>query len=461
MSENLDSTPPTEIDFKKLIDLAQDGFSVYSAKGELLYRNKALAMLLGATAQLGESIYQFKKEGRFSSSPVITAIQKKHNISGYVQHLYGKYLFVTALPVFQEDTGVLQYIIVTQRDISDYFKFEEELRKSKITAMNYRKQLLKLSEKMNEKNKYDIICESQQMQTLLDTFVRISASNSTVLLLGETGVGKTMLARFIHKKSARANEPFISLNCSTIPLDLVESELFGYEKGSFTGANMRKIGLFEAAEGGTIFLDEISELPLALQAKLLSVLEEHKIRRIGSVREIDIDVRVIAATNRNLKQMITDGRFRSDLFYRLNSLTFEIPPLRERPSDLARQIKVFLDKQNQAHGTRKILSEETFRVLLTYTWPGNSRELYNAIARLVELSCSEVIQLSSLPDEILLAKPEFDETRVRPTFQEHMENAEKTLLAEAKRRYCTIRRIADALGMTPATVCRKLSKYRL
>ena len=461
MEEKSKETDEHAIDFKQLFDCAHGGFAIYSATGELLYRNKALAQLLGATGQFGESIYKFKKEGRFSTSPVIEAIQKKHSVSCYVQHICGKHLFATAFPVFNESDKTLRYIFVTQRDITDCYHFQEELIQSKIIAENYKKQTQDTPLQKTLLEKYGIIDQSEQMQRLLETFSKMSASSSTILLLGETGVGKTMLARYIHQESSRASMPFVSLNCSTLPRDLVEAELFGYEKGSFTGAANRKIGMFEAAQGGTIFLDEISEMPLSLQAKLLSVLEEHKVRRIGSTKQIAIDVRVIAATNRDLKEMVNNGTFRRDLFYRLNSLPFTIPPLRKRPRDIVSQIKFFLDKHNRNNGTNKILSEETFRQLLNYSWPGNSRELYNVMGRLVELTADHVIQLSSLPDEILFSTPTFENSDSLPTYKEHMENMEKVLLAEAKRRYGSVRRIAKELNMSSPTVCRKLAKYGL
>ena len=449
------------INFRQIFDCAQGGFAIYSASGELLYRNKVLAQLLGATAQFGESIYKFKEEGRFSTSPVIEAIQKKHSVSCYVQHICGKHLFATAFPVFNETDKTLQYIFVTQRDITDCYHFQEELIQSKIIAENYKKQTKDTSPQKTRLEKYGIIDQSEQMQRLLDTFSKMSSSSSTILLLGETGVGKTMLARYIHQESSRSAMPFVSLNCSTLPRDLVEAELFGYEKGSFTGAATRKIGMFEAAQGGTIFLDEISEMPLSLQAKLLSVLEEHKVRRIGSTKQTAIDVRVIAATNRDLKEMVNNGSFRRDLFYRLNSLPFTIPPLRKRPRDIVSQIKFFLDKHNRNNGTNKILSEETFKQLLNYSWPGNSRELYNVIGRLVELTTDHVIQLSSLPDEILFSTPSFENSDSLPTYKEHMEKMEKILLEEAKKRYGSVRRIAQELNMSSPTVCRKLAKYGL
>ncbi|MDL2314521.1 sigma 54-interacting transcriptional regulator, partial [Desulfovibrio sp. OttesenSCG-928-C14] len=239
------------------------------------------------------------------------------------------------------------------------------------------------------------------------------------------------------------------------------SELFGYEKGSFTGAVKGKIGIFEAAEGGTVLLDEIGELPQHLQVKLLGVLQERMIRRVGGVRDFQVNVRIIAATNRDLPDMVLQGAFRRDLFYRLNILPIEIPPLRQRPHDLVQMIENFLAKHCQAHSARKTFSEKAYKCLMNYSWPGNARELDNTIERLVLLAPDEVIGVNHLPKEIVGEAKPFSEHSSLPSYGEYLSQTEKALLAEAKRRFGTTRKIARALSISGPTVSRKLKKYGL
>ena len=237
-----------------------------------------------------------------------------------------------------------------------------------------------------------IITEAASMKRLLDIARNVAPSQATVLLQGESGTGKELLARFIHAHSERTSGPFVAVNCASLPEGLLESELFGHEKGSFTGAVARKIGKFELADGGTILLDEISEMDLPLQAKLLRVIQEGEVDRLGGKNPTKIDVRVVATTNRNLKTWVEEGNFRLDLYYRLNVIPLTIPPLRERPGDLELLTEHFLEKYAAIYGReKKVLSAAARRRLLAETWPGNVREFENIIARGVLLSaCAEV-----------------------------------------------------------------------
>ena len=248
-------------------------------------------------------------------------------------------------------------------------------------------QLFKL--KKFSKKTDSIIYSSKEMEELLRKASLFSKSSAPVLILGESGVGKELLARFIHKESNRKGK-FVSVNCSAVPKELFESELFGYKKGAFTGALSSRRGLFEEADGGTLFLDEIGELPLELQPKLLRVLQEKRIRRLGSNEEIEIDVKIVAATNRDLEKMVVDGAFREDLFYRINVLQLEIPPLRERPEDIVELAGYFLDKYSQLYKKEVSFSPEALEVLVGYSFPGNVRELENMIHRLVIISCGKI-----------------------------------------------------------------------
>lgn len=248
----------------------------------------------------------------------------------------------------------------------------------------------------------EIVGRSAAIKRVLAEVETVAPTDATVLILGETGTGKELIARAVHRMSARKDHPFVTLNCAAIPTGLLESELFGYEKGAFTGAAAQRKGRMEAAAGGTLFLDEVGELAPALQAKLLRVLQEHEFERVGGTKPIKVDIRVIAATNRDLEEAIKDGSFRRDLYYRLNVVSVELPPLRERRDDIPVLAAWFADKYSRA-ASRRIsgFSKEAHSCLLNYPWPGNVRELENAIERAVVLGSSDVIAPDDLPEAVL------------------------------------------------------------
>jgi DNA-binding NtrC family response regulator len=247
----------------------------------------------------------------------------------------------------------------------------------------------------------EIISASPKMETVKKMILKVARSNSTVLIRGESGTGKELIARAVHNQSPRAQEMFQAVNCAAINENLLESELFGHEKGSFTGAHAEKKGLFEIADRGTLFLDEIAELDVGIQAKLLRALQERKIRRVGGTHEISVDVRVIAATNRDLRAMVSDGRFRDDLYYRINVLSIDVPPLRERREDIPVLIDYFLKKHTR-NTSRLItgLTPETKKLMIDYSWPGNVRQLESAIERALLLAENDKITLEDLPTEV-------------------------------------------------------------
>ena len=251
---------------------------------------------------------------------------------------------------------------------------------------------------------YNIIGESPQIREVFDIVGRAAASQSTVMIYGESGTGKELIARALHLNSPRASKPFIAVNCAAIPHDLLESELFGYEKGAFTGAVNTRIGRMELANKGTIFLDEIGDMPPTLQVKLLRVLAEREIDRIGSTKSTPIDIRVITATHRNLETAIEEGQFREDLYYRLNIIPLNLPPLRDRKTDIPLLAAYFL-KQCNGPGSSKTISDEAMNVLVNYSWPGNIRELANFVERMVVLSIGSTITPRDLPDKVLGAVP--------------------------------------------------------
>jgi transcriptional regulator with GAF, ATPase, and Fis domain len=296
----------------------------------------------------------------------------------------------------------LQGVVIVFRDISERKLAEQKLKNalSEIEQLKNRLQAenLYLQEQINLNHKFeDILGQSQSLKTVLHQVEQVAPTDTTVLLLGETGTGKELFARALHNLSQRKERPLVKVNCAALPANLIESELFGHEKGSFTGATARRIGRFELADKGTIFLDEIAELPLELQAKLLRVLQENEIERLGDSKTIKINVRVIAATHRDLKQMVADGSFREDLYYRFSVFPLTIPPLRERQKDISLLVQWFIKKYAQKMGKQiNHIPQVVMENLLNYNWPGNVRELENVIERAVILSPEQTLQISLL-----------------------------------------------------------------
>jgi DNA-binding NtrC family response regulator len=301
-----------------------------------------------------------------------------------------------------------------------------------------------------------LIGRSDKMKAIFQLIRRVAATGSTVMISGESGTGKELIAQAIHYNSGRGECPFVSINCGALPDELLESELFGHMKGSFTGATGNKKGLFQVASGGTIFLDEIGETSPAMQIKLLRVLQERKIRRVGGTEEIPVDVRVITATNQDLGQMVQERKFREDLYYRINVIAIEMPPLREKPEDIAALAEHFLNKYRHVVGKpiKQGIAKSTMECLEAYDWPGNVRQLENVIERAVALETTEEIQPESLPPEVRVGRPPFgqpDVTLPREGFdlEEHLETMRRDYMLEAMHRSGGVQtRAAEFLGMT-------------
>ncbi len=405
------------------------------------------------TASSGEAALRFVDNRRFDL--VLTDYQ----MSG-----------MTGLDLLRELTNFDKSIIVIL--ISAYGTIDTAVDALRLGAFDYlqkpydRDKLLEtISRALNRLSGLDseIISMSSEMDRVKKLILKVSKSNATVLIKGESGTGKELIARAIHQNGARASETFQAVNCAAINENLLESELFGHEKGSFTGAVGEKKGLFEIANGGTLFLDEIGELDVSLQAKLLRALQEKQIRRVGGVKEINVDVRVVAATNRDLLKMTEDGRFREDLYYRLNVISIEVPPLRERPGDLRLLIDRFLEKHTVALGLQVRLADDARRALENYSYPGNVRQLDSAIERAAILCDEGLITLADLPPEIggvSGAQIPVTSGFILPEEGVNFEEVEKNLIMQALRRTDNnITKSAKLLGMTFRTLQYRLEKF--
>jgi TyrR family helix-turn-helix protein len=298
------------------------------------------------------------------------------------------------------------------------------------------------------------------MLDLFDKALKVAETDATVLILGESGVGKEVVASVIHQSSLKVKAgPFLKLNCNTIPEELFESELFGYEKGSFTGASQQgKPGLLDLVHGGTLFLDEIGDLPMKVQGKLLHLLEKNEFRRIGGARNIKVDLRIIAATNLDLRKLSEEGQFRKDLYFRLSVVPITVPPLRERPSDIAALLGMYLDKFNNKYNARKNLSLDALKQLQEYSWPGNVRELMNFVERIVITTPHDVIEQGDLPDLENTGAGDSSDPAVSMSLKDAVAEVEKEFLEKARKKYRSSRKIARALNLSHTAVQNKLRK---
>ncbi|MEJ2103900.1 MAG: sigma-54 dependent transcriptional regulator [Ignavibacteriaceae bacterium] len=324
-------------------------------------------------------------------------------------------------------------------------------------------QLLKTQ--LQEKHKISsIVSQSQKMEEVINVAARVAESKATVIITGENGTGKEVLAKAIHYMSSRKEKPFIAVNVPALTETLLESELFGHEKGAFTGADKMKKGRFEIADGGTLFLDEVGDIPQSIQVKLLRVLQEHQFERVGGTEKIEVDVRIIAATNKDLEQKIKDGSFREDLYYRLNVVSIKIPPLRERKEDILPLIENFIDKYSKENNKDNLeVSKEAVDVLMKYTYPGNVRELENIIERAVVLTRGKVITLGDLPMNIKGFKEEKTLGSLdKGTLTEQVEALEKQLIFDAlQQSEGNQTKAGKLLGLTERNLRYKLKKYNI
>lgn len=332
--------------------------------------------------------------------------------------------------------------------------------KTQTLAERYRQEIEELRREAMEIG--PIVAKNPEMRALLETARRVATVDSSVLVLGESGTGKDVLSRYIHYHSRRRNGPFMKINCAAIPTELLESELFGYVRGAFTGAKRDgKAGLIALAHKGTLFLDEIGDMHVSLQAKILQVLEEHKLTPIGSVNPVTVDIRVIAATNKNIQNLIQEGRFREDLFYRLNVIQISIPPLRERPEDVIPLVDTFLREINRKHDKESRFTRRAKELLQEYEWPGNVREVKHLVESLVVTINEPFIEEQHLPDHITKShKPGYQLAfRQLVPLGTALEEVERALVTMAYQELGSSYKVAKALNVSQATASRKIRKY--
>ncbi|MEA1960704.1 MAG: sigma 54-interacting transcriptional regulator [Bacillota bacterium] len=439
-----------------------DGILLTDAKGTILMANEAYIRIseLPKDDIIGKNMQHFIDSGYLSRSCALMVLEGKKAITITHTDRPGKTIYVTANPIFDEK-GSIKLVVTNVRDVTELHQLREDLEKAQQMEEMYYQQM-----KSNEGHTFKdgLVAISESMNNVLSLAIKISPVDVTVLILGESGVGKEVISKFIHDHSNRKSGPFVTINCGAIPEQLLESELFGYVGGAFTGASKNgKQGLFEAAEGGTLFLDEIGELPLNLQVKLLRVLETHEMTPVGSTKSIPFDARIIVATNKNLEEMVAAETFRDDLFYRLNVIQIRIPPLRERIADIAPLSMYFLHKFNLQYSQEKRMSHDLLRELEKHRWPGNIRELKNTIERLVVVSNGTYLEICDLEGRRCKNKPQSKPVTVSEIMPLHdaIIEVEKQILQAALQKHSSTRQIADVVEIDQSTVVRKLKKYGL
>ena len=453
------------LELQAIINSSSDGLFVCDGDANVIRVNPASERIHKrlASEMIGRNMRELIPEGFIDRSAALEASQQKKAVSLLQNMPGGGKLISIGTPVFDQ-AGELIRVVVSERDITEIDTLQRELENQEAIKDQFRHQMLEMQQAELESRK--IIARSPNMIKALRQAMKVATADSSVLILGESGVGKGVVADMIHSNSRRADRPLIKINCGAIPESLVEAELFGYEKGAFTGASPGgKPGQFELAHEGILFLDEIAELPLAAQVKLLRFLEDGRITRLGGTEERKVDVRVLAATHRDLEDMIAKGTFRLDLYYRLNVIPIHVPAVRERRDCLVPLIRHYIDHFSAINKVSKRLTRAALDALGNYSFPGNVRELMNISERLVVMSETEVIDLADLPSQVAQsAKAGIPEDLDWPdsiTLQEALETVERNLLTRARERYRNQVMIAEALGVNQSTIARKLKRYGL
>ncbi|BCV25699.1 sigma-54-dependent Fis family transcriptional regulator [Gelria sp. Kuro-4] len=440
----------------QILDYFPDGIAVTDAQGNYLLVNRAYETLAGIKAEevIGRNVQFLLDQGYISPPSVSQLIQKtKRSISSMQKFKRtGRELLITGNPLFNKQ-GDLVLIIATLRDMTELNHLKQELEKRSRESEVYQAELdiLRRQQKVEK-----VIYRSKVMSHVIELVKRVAPFDTTILLTGESGVGKEVMARLIHDLSPRAAEPFVEVNCAAIPPELIEAELFGYEEGAFTGARKQgKPGLFEVAHKGTLFLDEVAELAPKTQADLLRVLQDKKVRRVGGTSTFEVNTRVIAATNKNLADQVQKGAFREDLYYRLNVVPITIPPLRQRKEDITPLVAHFVAKCNAKYGLNKSISPEVLQSFFHYDWPGNVRELEHTVERLLLTSTSSEVTLSSLAQQNPGGITSFEFL----SLQGYLDSMERRLLENLYSSLGSTRKLAQVLQVDQSTVVRKLQKY--
>lgn len=467
MKNELQEAKEYMADMQEIIEGSFDGILVTDGEGTVLLVNQSYVRHTDIQKEelLGRNVRELINPVWMKNSVALLAIEQRQPVSMHHTTRNNKSIMVTGTPIF-DNNGAIKRVVVNTRDISEIYALREELLKAKEMERIY-------FDQMNNRDiqeppglsawSNDIVISNPKMREIYSLAKKVCNFNAPILISGESGVGKEMLAKFMHRESAiRKNKPLVAVNCGAIPENLLESELFGYTEGSFTGAlKGGKQGLFQAADGGTLLLDEIGEMSQNLQVKLLRVLETRTVTKIGSTEPIPIDISLIAMTNKNLEELVQEGTFREDLYYRLNVINFILPPLRDRSEEILPLSLRFLNQFNKQYGQTKSLTYEVVQEMIDYPWPGNTRQLKNVIENMVVLSNNEYLQLNDLPWLADQGHNDTSSEKEKKSLHDMLDGYEKSILERLKSKGLSSREIACELHVDQSTIVRKLQKHQL
>lgn len=435
--------------FARLIDNLHDEVIIYDNNYRMLYVNKACERHYGFTQEemVGLPFWEVIRKHAAWNRPALPAVYEyKRPIKQEQKTYLGLDVLTIANPIMNEE-GEIEYVVLNVRD---------SVHKGQIPSLDELENSLEIEE---EPHPEDLIYHSTAMENVVQSARKVASLTAPCLLLGESGCGKSLLAKFIHANSTRQHKPFVVVNCAAIPEQLFESELFGHVKGAFSGATAARGGLFAKASGGTLFLDEISELPFPMQAKLLHAVQEMEYRPVGSSQTVKANVRILAASNRNLERMAAAGAFRQDLFFRLNVFDITIPPLRDRRDDIVPLLFYFLNHYGKKHNASKRLSPEAQSLLCQHSWPGNVRELAHLMERLVVTTEGDAITIDHLPTTLYQTAPSLAEGLGHNTLDAVLESVERKMILDAHVMHGSTRKVAVALGISQSRASRLIRKH--
>lgn len=456
------------MEIQELIRHSNDNIVVADGEGIVLRSSPNCKSIYGMEVDelVGKSVKELQEMEVFKPSVSLQVLQDKKEVQVLQRTKKGRIVMATGIPVLGPNQEIIR-VLSFSHDLTEIEQLKDDYEQLQVRMKRYETEIEAL--RIKDTNLDGIIIQSTAMKKIWHLISRMKTSDANVVLYGESGVGKSIFARAFHRYSNRSTHAFIEVNCGAIPENLFESEMFGYEPGAFTGADRKgKLGLVELAHEGTLFLDEVAEIPLDQQVKLLKVLEEKHISRVGGAKSIPVDFRIITATNKNLEDMVQQGKFREDLYYRLHVIPIEIPALRDRKEDIEYLTDYYITVLNEKYETNKMLHPTTMELLKEYDWPGNVRELENMLERVIVTSEEQTIYPETLPlqhltddtsndsqEDIKLANFEAEGV----TLQEHLQTVEKEWLQRAYRQYKTTYEMATYLGISQPTVVRRLKKY--
>lgn len=461
MAMEIEYVKDLNADLNAILSSMYDEIIIVNNKGDILRHSKNLQIDSWEKAPnnlIGKNILKLEDDGLLSQLVTRRVLKEKRKTSIVREMENGRNVVSIGNPILNDD-GEIHRIVIASRDITETTKLKMELQETKQLTAAYEQELETLRNREIVSNK--IIYRSSKMERVMEKIDKLAEFNSTVMIQGESGVGKELIAQAIHDLGNRSHQPFLALNCGAIPENLLESELFGYKKGAFTGANPDgKVGYFEQADQGVLFLDEISELPPHLQVKLLRALQEKEITPLGSTESISVDVQIITATNQNIQDLVAKGKFREDLYYRLHVIPIDVPALRERPEDISLLAHHFLNKLNKKYNKNYHFSPVALSLFEAYHWPGNIRELKHLIERIVVLADDDEITAEFISPFLNFAGTKHQQPLVTDVIplKEAQQSLEKQLIQLAMKRYKTTTKAAEVLGVSQSTVSRKYSK---